>query len=121
MDELEHSELLNAQDQMNVFMDELDDAVASTNPDDIRRHISEALSAGSNVVDHLDEAMDQSEDPDVVAIVEEAARHMSLSLDQGDQALEAPDDEMDGYLSAMRRHAEQAAKYISEAMAGVVR
>jgi len=116
----EQMRLVNAQDQANQYTRQIDQAMASGSPDEMRQHIEEAMAFGQNALDHLDGALSMTEDPDVADRVEEAMHHLGLSMDQGDQGLDASEDEIEDFISEMRRHAQQSTLYLSEAMAVVV-
>ena len=116
----EQVRLINAQDQANQYMHRVEEAVAAEGPDEMRQHIQEAMAFGQNALDHLDEALTMTEDPDVAVRVEEAMHHLGLSMDRGDQALDASEEDIEDFISEVRRHARQSAAYLGEAMAAAM-
>ena len=116
----EQVRLINAQDQANQYMRWVEEAVAAEGPDEMRQHIQEAMAFGQNALDHLDEALSMTEDPDVADRVKEAMYHLGLSMDQGDQVLDASEEDIEDFISEMRRHARQSTAYLGEAMAAAM-
>lgn len=112
----EQIHLMNAQDQVSQYLHRIDQATASTEPDEMRQHIQEAMSFGRNALDGLDEALEVTEDADTADRIEEGMHHMDVSMDQGDQALEASDEDAMDFIIEMRKHAQQSIDFLAEAI-----
>ena len=112
----EHAFLIIAKDQTNQYLHLVDEAMASVDPDEMRRHIQDVMPFGQMMIDNLEEALSVTEDSEVADCIEEAMYHMVVSMDQGDQGLDVTEDEMLDFVSEMRKHAEQSATYLSEAL-----
>jgi len=112
--EEEQSDLGNAQAQMNQYVHHVEEAIIASGPEEMRRHVAEAMPFGVAAADNLEDALSETEDPEAADRIEEAMHHLGLSMDHGDQALEAPDDEVENFLSEMQKHALQSASFVGE-------
>lgn len=112
--------LFNAQEQCSQYLQHIDEALAAGDTDEMRELVQEAIDFGQNALDHIADAEDRAGelgiDHDVTEVMDEAMLHLGLSIDQGNQALDASDEEIEDYISEMRRHAAEAMVYTNEAM-----
>jgi len=93
--------------RMNVRAEQ---ALSTTDRDDIHLHTQEAIRFGEQARSHLEEALDSTEEEHLILRAEQALDAIEEALDQANMTLFASD-------AAMREHVEQMGVSVEQAMA----
>ncbi|GEM_PF-6333312 len=115
----EQTYLLNANVPAQQMLRHIDEAFAVSDVEEVREHVQQTLDAAQDYAEELDGAFGITEAPDLSDLIEECMRHLDMVIEHGEAALDAPDEDVEEYLSAMLRHAQQSYAYLQEAVSSV--
>ncbi len=112
--ENEQVHILNAKNQISEYVNDINQAVESGSPDEVRELVTVAMPFGQDAIINLEEADNLSDDPEVSERIGEAMNHLGMSVNFGDEAIKASDDEVMNVVVEMKRHADLSTGYLDD-------
>ena len=86
----------------------IEQAITSTETEDMQSHVQEAIRFGEQARSFLEEALDSTDDERVIVHGEQALESLEETLDQANQALFASEDTTREHVQQMSAFGEQA-------------